>query len=98
MKCRAIALVAFLLTGCATSATKQGRFVEAPYCTVLLDRLRYRFHTVPGAAEALTAAAQRWRQQRVHLSSKESVEFNCLRWVQRALERGGKTVSYEMDR
>jgi hypothetical protein len=94
---RAITLVTVVLSACATVDTHEARFVDAPYCALLAQGTRYEFHKDQGASERLTAAALDWREPRVHVASKEAVEFECLRSVQRALERAGKVVSYKMD-
>ncbi|MEO6359791.1 MAG: hypothetical protein ABIO43_04345 [Sphingomicrobium sp.] len=97
MRLALICSIAFIATGCAVDGNRKVRFVEAPYCTLLADGVEYRFHRQPGAADALTRAAFRWREKRVSIRSKEAVEFNCLRWVQAALEKAGKTIDYRTD-
>lgn len=83
------------LTGCVASGVKKAGFVEAPYCTISVDGVRYRFHSDPRAAAKLTQAAARWRARQVFLTSPTSVEFDCLRSVKGALERAGKTVDFK---
>jgi hypothetical protein len=92
-----VCTLALLASGCASAETKRLRFVEHPYCSVVADGMLYRFHHDSGASASLVAAAARWPQKMVHLGSREPVEFECLRSVQRALERAGKTAAYAMD-
>ena len=96
MKLR-LALLAgvFALHGCATGGPKTVRFVEYPYCTVLADGSRYRFHAGPAAAAALTEAATRWRAREVSLTSdNRGVEKDCLDSVVDALRRAGKRAIF----
>lgn len=89
--------LALLAGGCAADSIKRLRFAEHPYCTLVADGTYYRFHHDREAPAALTAAASRWPQQRLHLSSSQPVEFDCLRSVQRALASAGKTADYSTD-
>lgn len=86
-----------LAGGCAVDSIKRLRFAEHPYCTLVADGTYYRFHHDREAPAALTAAAVRWPQRRLHLSSSQPVEFDCLRSVIESLKASGKTVSYQMD-
>jgi len=94
----ALLLGVLAVHGCASGRPKAVRFVEYPYCTVLADGVRYRFHAGPGAAAMLTAAATRWPAHEIQLTSdNRGVEKDCLDGVLAALRRAGKRADFAAD-
>ncbi|MEO6581697.1 MAG: hypothetical protein ABIN68_02680 [Sphingomicrobium sp.] len=94
----ALLLGVLAMQGCATGRPKAVRFVEYPYCAVLADGVRYRFHAGPRAAAMLSAAAERWPAHNVRLTSdNRGVEKDCLDRVVATLRRAGKRAEFVAD-